>query len=216
MSFIKVHAAGHPTSSLSEVSTCDRVGMRRNRWKSVLLIGFSLSAYVHAQSATTCQMSEVSPEVPAPVSCHHWPETPLPQLSDIRTATPWTYTDTIGYYNCVATHLTARPNYSSEDLFFTAVVRGNSFSARNQLVWPDGVNAATIDTTYLYITFPHLTVTNLRPGDAITLVRSSPATSGFADLKEWSQISGSTGGYRYLPQSLHSINRLEYSYRLTQ
>ena len=138
----------------------------------------------------------------------------MPQLSDLRTATPWTYTDTIAYVDCVATYLTATPNFSSQDLFYTAVVRGTSFLARNELVWPDGVNEATTDTTYIYLTFPHLTVTNLLPGDVITLVRSSPASNGFADIKEWTQISGSTGGHRYFPVSIHSINRLGYSYRL--
>ena len=101
------------------------------------------------------------------------------ELSDLRTATPWTYTDTLGYYNCVATYLTATPNYYLADSFYTAVVSSISFLARNELIWPNGVNEATTDTTYAYLTFPQLTVTNLNPGDAITLVCSSPANNGF-------------------------------------
>ena len=43
--------------------------MHRNRWKTFFLVEVLFSAYVHAQEATACQMSEVVPSVPAPVSC---------------------------------------------------------------------------------------------------------------------------------------------------
>ena len=122
----------------------------------------------------------------------------MSQLSDLRTATPWTFTDTIGYFNCVATFLTATPNFYFQDSFYTAVVSGVSFSAQNEFVWPDGVNAATTDTAYVYLTFPQLTVTNLHPGEVFTMVRSSAANNGFADVEEWTQIGGYSGQYEYL------------------
>jgi len=136
-------------------------------WNLCIVAFCGLSAYVQAQEATACQLSEVA--VTGPLS----------QLSDLRTPTPWTYTDTIGYLDCVVTSLTATPNFYLEDSFYTAVISGVSYSAQNEFVWPDGVNVTTTDTTYVYLTFPQLTVTNLHPGDRITM--------------EWTQIGGASG-----------------------
>jgi hypothetical protein len=95
-----------------------------------------------------------------------------------------------------------------EDSFYTAVVSGVSYSAQNEFVWPDGLNVTTTDTTYIYLTFPQLTVTNLHPGELITMV--TPALKNpFADVKEWTQIGGATGGNMYYPEmSPDSIDRL--------
>lgn len=77
------------------------------------------------------------------------------------------------------------------------MVRGVQYPGENDLVWPDGVNVATTDTTYVYITFPGLTVTDLHPGDAITMVCLALA-SIFADMQSWVQLNGANGYYKYL------------------
>jgi len=102
------------------------------------------------------------------------------------------------------TPLTATTDFYFADSFYTAVVSGVSFSAQNEFVWPDGVNVATTDITYIYLTFPQLTVTSLHPGEAITMVLSGPVNNSFADKKEWTQIGGASGQYEYLPSITRS------------
>jgi hypothetical protein len=114
---------------------------------------------------------------------------------------PWTYTDTIGYLDCVVTYLTATPNFYLEDSFYTAVVSGVSFPAQTECVCPDGLNVTTTDTTYIYLTFPQLAVMNLRPGGSITMVCSRPAKNRLLMLRNGHKLAVPPAGIYITPMS---------------
>ena len=89
---------------------------------------------------------------------------------DLVTPTPLTYTDTRSVYNCswitAVDNLDATPTYYTQ--YYTATVSGEPYPAQNSIVLTEIITS----TTYLYfpVTFPGLTVTQLSPGEAITLV----------------------------------------------
>jgi hypothetical protein len=95
----------------------------------------------------------------------------------LRTPTPFTFTISVTYQECSTITVLSTPDYAP--YFYTADVNGTTFLAENQLTPPDGLGAASTDTTSFFLTFPGLTVTSLTPGESIiiTYVAGSGTTS---------------------------------------
>lgn len=92
-------------------------------------------------------------------------------LVDLRTATAFTYTDSLTVYQCSSDTSSSAPPHPTWTQWFTAVVDGTEFPAQNSLI----LEATITETTTIYetYTFPELIVTNLIPGESIEMVISN-------------------------------------------
>ena len=103
----------------------------------------------------------------------------MTELKDLRSATAFTYTDSLYINNCSVSTYTFTPNVTVTlqgiTTFFTAVVDGTPFPAQNSFIlqstWWFSITTTT--TFYKSYTFPGLTVTKLTPGQAIQMVNYS-------------------------------------------
>jgi hypothetical protein len=91
---------------------------------------------------------------------------------DLATPTPLTYIDTRTVYNCSVTTTSYNPALplltEFQTQWFVATVNGMTYPAENSIPITQIITTTTYITTP--ITFPGLTVTQLTPGEAITLV----------------------------------------------
>lgn len=95
------------------------------------------------------------------------------ELSDLRTATAFTYGDPISAFNC-SSITPYRPTgtdtqaYTPLTTWFTAIVNGTPFPCDNSVIGTMQYTQTT--TVYISYTFPGLTVTSLTPGESIQMV----------------------------------------------
>lgn len=84
-------------------------------------------------------------------------------ITDLRSATPYTYTDIISFIGCPTDPTTA-------SIWYTASVDGNTYTALNNPRVVVYTGASVITKTYA---FPDLTVNTLKPEQTITVVPGS-------------------------------------------
>ena len=94
----------------------------------------------------------------------------MPALDDLRTATAFTYTESVVVWNCT-TVTGLRSDNPLADLattWYTAIVDGTAFQAEGFFIVELTISTTTtFDAVY---TFPGLTVTSLTPGETIEMV----------------------------------------------
>ena len=130
-------------------------------------------------AVTECYYSEFIPSVRLPFIAISGIEATncqtVTELSDLRAATVFTYTDPISAFNCSSITPFTGPQtqaYTPLTSWYTAIVNGTPFPCQNSII---GTMVFTQTTTiYVSYTFPGLTVTSLTPGESIQMVFNPP------------------------------------------